>query len=157
VEPGDRAPREQERLRESANLDPAELTPDPVAVLARVGRRFHLGWLALALAALVGAHIARRLLPGSLAGARRGDDRRARPAGGRRAAGRCVRASHRGGPPRRSSTAPRPPPAPSARCGRAKSSRAGASDAHLRVEDSAGARGWAHGDDVWPLDRPPQP
>ena len=31
------------------------------------------------------------------------------------------------------------------------------SAAYLRVEDSSGARGWAHVDDVWPLDRPPQP
>ena len=31
------------------------------------------------------------------------------------------------------------------------------SDDYVRVEDSSGARGWAHRDDVWPLDHRPEP
>ena len=43
--------REIDRLREAANLDPAEIAPEPLAALARLSRRFHLGLVALVLAA----------------------------------------------------------------------------------------------------------
>ena len=50
IEPGDRAvSREIERLRESANLDPAEIAPVPLAGVNRASRRFHLDIVALAL------------------------------------------------------------------------------------------------------------
>ena len=58
VEPGDRAVvREIERLRETANLDPAEIAPVPLAAVHRASRRFRLDLVALALlAASVALH-----------------------------------------------------------------------------------------------------
>jgi len=41
--------REIDRLREGANLDRAELSPDPLAAVARTGRQFHLDLVACAL------------------------------------------------------------------------------------------------------------
>ncbi|HEX5044752.1 MAG TPA: SH3 domain-containing protein [Candidatus Polarisedimenticolaceae bacterium] len=60
--PGDRAvDREIERLRQVANLDPAEIAPDPLAVVARTARRFRLDLVAcLLLAISVAAHAALR-------------------------------------------------------------------------------------------------
>jgi hypothetical protein len=50
LSPGDRAVgREIERLRAGANLDPAELSPDPLAAVARTSRRFRLDLVACAL------------------------------------------------------------------------------------------------------------
>jgi hypothetical protein len=50
IAPGDRAvSREIERLREGANLDPAELSPDPLAAVGRLSRRFRLDLAACAL------------------------------------------------------------------------------------------------------------
>jgi hypothetical protein len=52
LDPGDRAVgREIERLREGANLDRAEIAPDPLATVARASRRFRLGLLATLLLA----------------------------------------------------------------------------------------------------------
>ena len=62
IAPGDRAVgREVERLREAANLDPAEIAPDPLAAVARTARRFRLDVLAcLLLAISLAAHAALR-------------------------------------------------------------------------------------------------
>ena len=166
LDPGDRAlPREIERLREAANLDPAEIAPEPLAVLARVSRRFHLGWLALALAAVVGGRARRRALrcPPALAGPHARPGPRlalallaaAVPVAG------ALRPAHGGGrPPGRAAARRRLAHrrSRSARCARGGRCRCSSgAPRYLRVEDSSGARGWAHADDVWPLDRRPQP
>jgi hypothetical protein len=53
VAPGDRAvEREIERLRQVANLDPAEIAPDPLASVARTARRFRLDLVACLLLAI---------------------------------------------------------------------------------------------------------
>jgi len=157
VEPGDRSLlRELERLREAANLDPAELAPEPMAALARFARRFHLGWLALGLAVLsLAAHLVGRLRPALtwparaawaaaalalLAAAAPLAGATARPTGVvvRRGAPLLDGASataHSIGALRQGEVVPL--------------LESGA--AYLRVEDSSGARGWAHRDDVWPL------
>jgi len=52
LEPGDRAlAREIDEVRAALGLDAAEIAPEPLDALARLGRRFALGWVALALAA----------------------------------------------------------------------------------------------------------
>jgi hypothetical protein len=63
LEPGDRAiGRAMERLREDLSLDPAELSPEPLAALARWSRRLGLGLGAAILLALsVLAHAWRRI------------------------------------------------------------------------------------------------
>jgi tetratricopeptide (TPR) repeat protein len=63
LEPNDRAiAREIERLREAINLDSAELTPDPLAVLARNTRRFRFDILSsLLLTISVLTHLIARL------------------------------------------------------------------------------------------------
>jgi hypothetical protein len=160
VEPGDRAlGRELERLREAANLDPAELAPEPVAALARAGRRFHLDWLAIALAAVsVAAHAAARSWPGRTWPARAAWTAAALallaaavPLAG--ASARPTAVVVRRGAPLLDGASPAARPIGALRQGEVVPVLE-RSDAYLRVEDSAGARGWAHGDDVWPLDRP---
>jgi hypothetical protein len=50
LDPGDRAVRRDiERLREGANLDRAEIAPEPLAALARGAREYHLDLVAVAL------------------------------------------------------------------------------------------------------------
>jgi len=58
LDPGDRAVRRDiERLREGANLDRAEIAPEPLAALARWARRFRLDLIAVMLmAASLAAH-----------------------------------------------------------------------------------------------------
>ena len=60
IDPSDRAvQREIERLREGANLDRAEISPEPLAAVARTARRFRLDLVAvLLLLVSVGAHAA---------------------------------------------------------------------------------------------------
>ena len=60
LDPSDRAvQRDIERLREGANLDRAEIAPDPRAAIARTSRRFRLDLIAIALLAIsLGAHAA---------------------------------------------------------------------------------------------------
>jgi len=163
VEPGDRAlARELERLRESANLDPAELAPEPVAALARASRRFHLDWLALALAVCsVGAHAAARFWPARSWPARAAWATAvlallaaALPLAG--ASARPTAVVVRRGAPLLDGASPAARPLGALRQGEVVPVLE-RSDAYLRVEDSAGARGWAHGDDVWPLDARPSP
>lgn len=162
LEPGDRAlGREIERVREGANLDPAEIAPEPAAVLARAARRFHLGALALALAAgSVLLHAAARRWPG-------------RPLLPRLAVAAGVLALLAATAPLAGSLAR--PTGVVARRGAPLLDTASAtaesvgvlregevvpileqSGGFLRVEDSSGARGWARLEDVRRLDRPPQ-
>jgi Bacterial SH3 domain len=161
IDPGDRAlPREIQRLREAANLDQAEIAPEPLAALDRAGRRFHLGWLLLAMGALsVLSHAAVRLLPAHrwpaptawatlglavVLGAVPLAGSLARPTGVvvRRGAPLLDSASstaHAIGSLRQAEVVP-------------LLERSGG---WVRVEDSSGARGWAHTDDVWPLEAEP--
>jgi len=162
IDPGDRAlPREIQRLREAANLDPAEIAPEPLAVLDRAGRRFRLPWLVLMLAVLsLASHAVVRGLPAhrwpgptawaSLAaaialGAVIVAGSLARPTGVvvRRGAPLLDAAStsaHAIGSLRPAEVVP----------------LLERSADYVRVEDSAGARGWAHRDDVWPIDEAPE-
>ncbi len=160
IEPGDRAlPREIERLRETANLDLAEVSPEPFQALARLGRRFHLGLVALALLAVALAlHAAARWLTlarwpvaaawvagllGLLAATPPLLGSLARPVGVVvvRGAGLLDSASPGAsalGTLREGEVVP-------------LLERSGE---YLRVEDSSGARGWARLEDVRPLERP---
>ncbi len=163
LEPGERAvPREIERLREAANLDLAEIAPEPFQALARVGRRFHLGLLALLLlSAAVGLHAAARwrtlarwpvtagwaaVALGLLAAAPPLLGSLARPVG--------VVVTR--GAPLLDSASPEAAALGSLREGEVLPllERSGE---YLRVEDSSGARGWARAGDVRPLERAPRP
>jgi hypothetical protein len=161
LDPADRAlPREIQRLREAANLDPAEIAPEPLAVLGRVGRRFRLDLLALAFAVVsVAAHAATRRLPAARWPSRAawGTFALALAAG---VAPVAATAAHPTGvvvrrdAPLYDAASPTAATIGSLRLGEVvplDEETAG----YLRVEDSSGARGWARRDDVWPLDRPP--
>src|SRR5260221_2039611 len=65
LDPADRAvQREVERLRESANLDRAEIAPEPLAAAALTARRFRLDLVGLSLLTLsLGAHVGLRVQP----------------------------------------------------------------------------------------------
>ncbi len=161
LDPGDRAvTREIQRFREAANLDPAEISPEPLGLLARTARRLHLGVLALVLAALsVAARVLARLLPGN---------RRLGPAawaalvlsglvGLLPVAGSLALPTAvvvRRGAPLFDSASPSASTMGSLRLGEVVPvvERSGS---FLRVEDSSGARGWARVEDVWPLDESP--
>ena len=163
LDPGDRAVvRDVERLREALNLDPAEIAPEPLAAAGRFARRFRLDLVALAL--LVLSVLAHGLV---------------RFGSGRRVAGRVawsalslgllaaavpVAASFarptaavvRRGAPLLDSASPTAEPTGSLREGEVVPVLE-ASGAWLRVEDNAGARGWAHVADARRLDVPPAP
>jgi hypothetical protein len=163
VEPGDAAVRrELDRVREGANLDPAEIAPEPLASLGLVSRRFHLataGIVLLGLSVLVhaggrvlqprwrwaetaglsfflGAALSAVALAGSLA--------------------RPTAVVLRRGAPLLESASPTADAVGALREGEVVPllSEGGG---FVRVEDSSGARGWAHVDDLGRLDRPPQP
>jgi hypothetical protein len=56
--------REIERARDLLGLDPAEIAPEPLAVLARTSRRFHLDLVGLGLLlSSLASHVAARLSP----------------------------------------------------------------------------------------------
>ncbi len=107
LDPGDRAvARDVERLRESLNLDPAEIAPEPLAAAGRASRRFHLDLVALGLLVLsLGAHALLRVRAGGSMG-RHDVQGRARPGHPRRrgAGRRILCASHRRRRPARSPT-----------------------------------------------------
>jgi hypothetical protein len=161
LDPGDRAVvREVERVRDALNLDPAEIAPEPLAAVARAARRFHLDLVALALLALsLVAHAAARV-----AGFRGG-----RPLAGALAAlgvltaavpiaggfARPTAAVVRRGAPLFDAASPTAEATGSLREGEVVPVLDAAGD-WLRVEDSAGARGWAHVEDVRRLDRAPR-
>jgi hypothetical protein len=65
LDPGDEAiRREIEEVREAANLDAAEISPEPLAGARLLARRFHLGVVAVALALLsLAGHLLARLRP----------------------------------------------------------------------------------------------
>ena len=163
LDPGDRAvARDVERLRESLNLDPAEIAPEPLAAAGRASRRFHLDLLALGLLGLsLGAHALLRVRP---AGRWAVTTARAALALGILAAAVPVAASFarptaavvRRGASLLDAASPTAETTGSLREGEVVPVLE-ASGAWLRVEDNAGARGWAHSEDVRRLDTPPGP
>jgi hypothetical protein len=163
LDPGDRAVvRDVERLREALNLDPAEIAPEPLAAVGRVSRRFRLDLVALLLLALsLCAHGLARAWPG-----RRGPGGAAWTALrlGLLAAsvplaasfGRSTAVVVRRGAPLLDAASPNAEATGSLREGEVVPVLE-TSGAWLRVEDNAGARGWAYADDVRRLDAPPEP
>jgi hypothetical protein len=163
LQPGDRAVgREIDHLRDTANLDPAELAPDPLASVERVTRWLHLDLLAVvflvmslvlhgfgrwrraarwpgpaaASAFAVGACLTLAALAGSFAGPTAVVVRRGAPL-----FDAASQTANQLGTLREGEVVP-------------ILERSGD---HLRVEDSSGASGWAGVADVWPLDGPPGP
>lgn len=161
VEPGDGAVRRDiERLREAANLDAAELSPEPLAALALASRRFHLGMAALvALAASVVLHAAGRVAGrgqplAALLALAVGLALALAPLAGSFA--RPTGVVLRRGAPLLESASPSAEAVGSLREGEVVPILA-ESGPYLRVEDSSGARGWAVAEDVGRLDRSPRP
>ena len=162
LDPGDRAVvRDVERLREALNLDPAEIAPEPLAAAGRFARRFRLDLVALALLGLslvahglVRVHAALRgamplawtaLVLGLLAAAVPVAASFARP----------TATIVRRGAPLLDAASPTAEPTGSLREGEVVPVLE-ESGAWLRVEDNAGARGWAHVADARRLDAPPR-
>ena len=163
LDPGDRAVvRDVERLREALNLDPAEIAPEPLATAGRIARRLRLDVASLALLALsLLAHGLVRVRPGlRLAGTAAV----AALALGLLAAGVPFAASLarptatvvRRGAPLLDAASPTAEATGSLREGEVVPVLE-TSGAWLRIEDNAGARGWARADDVRRLDAPPPP
>jgi hypothetical protein len=153
-DPADRAVlRDIERVRETANLDPAEIAPEPLSAAARWTRRFRLDVLALALFLVsLLAHVAGRLTgPG---GASRAVTWTALGAGLLLAAppvvGTFARPTGvvlRRGAPLLDAASPTAEAVGTLREGEVVPvlERSGG---YVRVEDSSGARGWATAEDV---------
>jgi len=161
LDPGDRAvARDVERLREALNLDPAEIAPEPLAAAARFSRRFRLDLLSAALLALsLAAHAHARLRrsggpSGPLAAGllALGLLAAAAPVAG--AFARPTAAVVRRAAPLFESASPAAEATGSLREGEVVPVLDTSGD-WLRVEDNAGARGWARASDVRRLDRAP--
>ncbi len=161
LDPGDRAVvREVDRVREALNLDPAEIAPEPLAAVARAARRFHLDLVALALVVLsLLAHAAARLAslrvgrPLATALAVLSVLAAALPVAGSFA--RPTAAVVRRGAPLYDAASPTAEVVGALREGEVVPVL-DAAGVWLRVEDNAGARGWAHVQDVRRLDRAPR-
>jgi Bacterial SH3 domain len=163
LDPGDRAVvRDVERLREALNLDPAEIAPEPLAAARRFARRFRLDLVALGLLVLsVVAHGLVRLGAGRRVAGRVAWSALAL---GLLAASVPVAASFarptaavvRRGAPLLDSASPTADTTGSLREGEVVPVLE-TSGEWLRVEDNAGARGWAHVADARRLDVPPAP
>jgi hypothetical protein len=154
------AAREIERLRQSANLDAAELAPDPLGALARGAKALHLDLVAVALLALsLAAHAAARALPaarwpvavtwaalliGTGAAATVFTAARAHP---------TAVVVHRN-VALADAASPTAAVLATLREGEVVPVL-GASGGYLRIQDSSGARGWVATVDVWRLDGPP--
>jgi hypothetical protein len=161
LDPSDKAvAREIERVRQAVNLDAAEITPDPLATAARLSRHYRVDLLAAALflASLV-------LHAGVLFGGARSRAGAAGivfllglGAGAVPVAGSMARPTAvvvRRGAPLLDAASPSAEAAGSLREGEVVPVLA-ESGGYLRIEDSSGARGWAHGDDVRRLDQAPR-
>ncbi len=163
LDPGDRAVvRDVERLREALNLDRAEIAPEPLAAAARFSRRFRLDLVGAALVVLsVLAHVLARMRPGprwpfSLAGAALGFGLLAAAVPLVGSLARPTAVVVRRGAPLVDAASPSAEATGSLREGEVVPVLE-ASGEWLRVEDNAGARGWAHAADVRRLDAPPLP
>jgi hypothetical protein len=159
VEPGDGAlSREIERLREAANLDPAEIAPVPLAAVKRTSRRFHLDFLALLL--LLGSVVLHALTRRGT-----GSGRISTAADVALGFGLLLAAAPLVATFAAPTAAVVQPGAPLLDAASPTAASIGAlregevvvvlaeSDGYLRVEDSSGARGWATTDATRRLDR----
>lgn len=162
LDPADQAvAREIERVRQAVNLDAAEITPDPLATAARLSRHYRVDLLAVALfvASLVLHAVARFRRESSRAGAAGIVFVLGLLAGAVPVAGSMARPTAvvvRRGAPLLDAASPTAEAAGSLREGEVVPVLA-ESGGYVRIEDSSGARGWAHGDDVRRLDRAPLP
>ena len=163
LDPGDRAVvRDVERLRESLNLDPAEIAPEPLAAAGRLSRRFRLDLVGLLLMALsLAAHGLARVRPGlgwprgaAWAALLLGLLATVAPLAASLA--RPTAVVVRRGAPLLDAASPTAEATGSLREGEVVPVLE-ASGAWLRIEDNAGARGWAHAADARRLDAPPAP
>lgn len=163
LDPADRAvQRDVERLREGANLDRAEIAPEPLCAVARSARRFRLDLVALIFLVLsLGAHVGLRFRPPAsrLASAAwisllLGLGIAAIPVAGvfARPTGAVVRR----GAPLLDAASPTAEAVGSLREGEVVPILE-TSGGYVRVEDSSGARGWALVADVRRVDGPPVP
>ena len=161
LDPGDRAVRRDiERLREALNLDPAEIAPEPLALAARLARRFRLDAAAALLLVLsLAAHALARLRPGvrwpvavAWITVSLGLLASAGPLAGvwARPTGTVV---HRDAL-LLDAASPSADAIGTLREGEVVPILLPSGD-WLRIEDASGARGWAHVDDVRRFDRPP--
>jgi hypothetical protein len=162
VEPGDAAvAREIERLREAANLDPAEIAPVPLQNLERLSRRFHVDLLAvLLLAASLALHaVFRWIRPqrslGTAAAVGFGLGLLAAAASVAGAFAPPTAVVTRRGTPLLGAASPTASTLGTLREGEVVVVLAETQD-FLRIEDSSGARGWAATEHVFRLDRPPR-
>jgi hypothetical protein len=163
LDPGDRAvSRDVQRLREALNLDPSEIAPEPLAAVGRFARRFRLDLVALALLALslvahglvhlaTGGRLASRLAWSALA---LGLLAAVVPVAA--SFSRPTAAVVRRGAPLLDSASPTAEATGSLREGEVVPILESSGD-WVRVEDNAGARGWAHVADARRLDVPPEP
>jgi len=161
LDPTDRAvARDVQRVREALNLDPAEIAPEPLAAVGRAARRFRLDLLAasLLLASLL-AQVFGRVRPGPR--------QPGRAAGVLLALGllaatvpfaasfaRPTAAVVRRGAPLFESASPTAEATATLREGEVVPVLEASGD-WLRVEDGAGARGWARTADVRRIDAAP--
>lgn len=163
LDPGDRAVRRDvERLRESLNLDPAEIAPEPLAAAARLARRYRLDLAALLLLGLsLVAHVVARLRPGArspvpLGWVALGLGLLASSAPALGMLARPTATVVRRGAPLLEAASPSAEAIGSLREGEVVPILDPSGD-WLRIEDASGARGWAHVADVRRLDGPPVP
>ena len=161
LDPSDRAVmRDIERLREGANLDRAEIAPDPLAAVARTARRFRLDAIALALLALsLVAHAvyrwrrsATRFVTIAWAALGLGLFAALAPIAG--AFARPTGAVVRRGAPLLDAASPTAASVGTLREGEVIPILE-TSGGYVRIEDSSGARGWALASDVRALGRAP--
>jgi hypothetical protein len=161
LDPADRAvQRALEGLREGANLDRAEIAPEPLAAVARTARRFRLDLVALVLLLVsLGAHVglrlrppAPRLVPLAWMALLLGLAVAAIPVAGVLA--RPTGAVVRRGAALVDAASPTAEAVGILREGEVVPILE-ASGGYVRVEDSSGARGWALASDVRRVDGPP--
>jgi hypothetical protein len=163
LDPGDRAvARDVQRLREALNLDPAEITPEPLAAVGRFARRFRLDLVALALlASSLVAHAVVRLghgrrLASRLAWSALGLGVLAAAVPFAASFARPTAAVVRRGAPLLDAASPTAETTGSLREGEVVPVLESSGE-WVRVEDNAGARGWALVADARRLDVPPEP
>jgi tetratricopeptide (TPR) repeat protein len=161
LDPSDRAVvRDVERLREALNLDPAEITPEPLAAAGRWARLFRVDRIAVAVLALsLALHALVRFRPrsgwaGPAAGAALALGLLAAALPAVASLARPTAVVVRRGAPLLDAASPTAEATGSLREGEVVPVLE-ASGAWLRVEDNAGARGWAHADDARRLDAAP--